>query len=588
MFADDGSQTKADGPSPQAPLQQQAAVALAGLVLAHDDEDMTSIDIDKLKTGRVMEMSAFLLAAFIQLLFDGPWPQQPKELIAALLKARSASSKIAYTLARNILITTGCHDGLAEETKPTILKIGPLRALLSGLIAAAAEAPLKSKMAEVVLQVEADVSDDLYTEMEKRVQTRHNEIRVATTALAQICDAARTPGQTAPRELADSIRLVAVLLALAHPVAAQITASLITKKNEETFPSLIKCWFGQGKEDETLFQQSLRAFIRRQMFSPVDLQTLYHRHFQYVIEYFGYDYGRADTSYTWTLSKYVDMVASLPPCLWKALFLSFYHDDFKVRRSESQLQLLSILGTWLGLASLFENNPRLEGLQPILISHHDDGQGRNQGVRPASASLDVSIEELLNRSKCLPRKSKWKLPEEDLAVDDLLGQLESTKIDGESLNLLTLQKYTKVKIEWVDNVARHLILSQRTGRDVLEVYAFPRILEISSQRPISSKHPFYEYQQEVLCTYGLLFPVWKGSRKLEKIIKDGRIQDVQSIRRIANVVTEENPGNWNTSELGTLWPRIVKLKDYQDQAQPASWWAVWRDRRDPVKYYGTL
>ncbi|KAK2603073.1 hypothetical protein N8I77_009557 [Diaporthe amygdali] len=185
-------------------------------------------------------------------------------------------------------------------------------------------------------------------------------------------------------------------------------------------------------------------------------------------------------------------------------------------------------------------------------------------------------------------KSKWKLPEEDLAVDDLLGQLESTKIDGESLNLLTLQKYTKVKIEWVDNVARHLILSQRTGRDVLEVYAFPRILEIGSQRPISSKHPFYEYQQEVLCTYGLLFPVWKGSRKLDKTIKDGKIQDVQSIRRIANVVTEENPGNWNTSELGTLWPRIVKLKGYQDQAQPASWWAVWRDRRDPVKYYGTL
>jgi hypothetical protein len=81
------------------------------------------------------------------------------------------------------------------------------------------------------------------------------------------------------------------------------------------------------------------------------------------------------------------------------------------------------------------------------------------------------------------------------------------------------------------------------------------------------------------------------SSNISKIIGKAGIQDTEAIREYAS----ENGDNrkpldfsWNINDFPILWSRIVKLKEYQDNIKPTTWWALWRDRRNPVQYYGTM
>jgi hypothetical protein len=46
--------------------------------------------------------------------------------------------------------------------------------------------------------------------------------------------------------------------------------------------------------------------------------------------------------------------------------------------------------------------------------------------------------------------------------------------------------------------------------------------------------------------------------------------------------------SWNTDEFPILWHRILKLRDHQASAKPGTVKALWKDRRNPVQFYGIL
>jgi hypothetical protein len=231
------------------------------------------------------------------------------------------------------------------------------------------------------------------------------------------------------------------------------------------------------------------------------------------------------------------------------------------------------------LRPVFERRIGRKRLRPIFLVSDGDG-------RPAiERCLNITISELLKSSLCIPKEPELEISADSKDTDNFLDLLESTKTEAKSLNILTLQRYTSVQIIWVSDISRHLMLSERTGRCALELFAFPEIISLSS--PLKPTHPFVHYGG--WAGHLLHQPSWcicSSCVVLRIIEKDKALhqQDCKAIFRCLKETTE----SWNLDDFRILWPRIVKLRDFQDHATPASWWAWWKDRRDPVRYYGTL
>lgn len=86
-----------------------------------------------------------------------------------------------------------------------------------------------------------------------------------------------------------------------------------------------------------------------------------------------------------------------------------------------------------------------------------------------------------------------------------LESLESLFVDATHLNAYRLTVFGAVEITWTYNVSRHLLLSNRNGRRILEIFALPCALDAVPLRMVGVRN---ELAQEVLESYSLLFNAW--------------------------------------------------------------------------------
>ena len=370
--------------------------------------------------------------------------------------------------------------------------------MLTGLIVAAIGAPLEAKI--FAAQKATAISEDLYSKMDQKrkwlIEQSPEAYYIAEAAIKRLCAAARSAGQTFTPSPVCTATLVAILLAIANPVAAGVATSvLMTRKDlenalEVALLALSKSLFPQSTEDETIAsdrRDRLNDYIIRNSFTLERPTTLernhYYRFFKLVVDYFSVNTpGNSSIRHPGTIKKYLELLVSLPVPFWFHLFGKPF-----LSMEDAERSFLSVLGIWLGLSPLFSRSSIIGERKPILLMRQDEDEGEFS----LESSLDISLEKLLNRSRCIPREPILEIPARRNDVDVLLDLLESTHIDRNSLNILTLQNYADVEILRVNNVSRHLILSQRTGRDLLEVFAFPRILKARS--PLKG-HSFRRYQ----------------------------------------------------------------------------------------------
>jgi hypothetical protein len=275
-------------------------------------------------------------------------------------------------------------------------------------------------------------------------------------------------------------------------------------------------------------------------------------------------------------------------------------ESTKDKEANAKDQIFSILGTWLGLSALFRTGAGKQSLRPILLVRdaHD--------MTAKERDLKITIGSLLDSSVFIPKRSDQKdleIPAEVENADQVLKLVESTRIHKELLNTFTLRDYAHVEILWVNNISRHMILSDRNGRDELELFEFPQITQI--KRPLEGTHQFSTYMKEVWKSYSLLFPIngpvrhngnlsrlilqpkfcWCKSCKVRRAFEKhnkGCEYSTASLFKALNL----NEDSWNTDDFPILWHRILKMRDHQAMARPATVKALWKDRRNPVQFYG--
>jgi hypothetical protein len=299
-----------------------------------------------------------------------------------------------------------------------------------------------------------------------------------------------------------------------------------------------------------------------------------------------------------TISNFVDDVMAEP--LYPQIF-GPCGESIADKKADVENQLFSILGTWLGLSALFHKGAGNSELRPILLV-----PGRlNKTVK--ERPLDITIETLLETCIFIPRKADQKdleLPDNVDTADEALALIELTRIERWLLNTFTLKDYAYIEICWVNNISRHMILSQRNGREEWELFEFPQVTQI--KRPFAREHQFADYMMEVWRSYSLLFPIkrpvqysgflnhlvfrtffcWCKSCKVRREFEahnKGCKYSTTAIFEALNI----HWASWNTDSFPILWHRILKIRDYQAKARPATVRAPWKDRRHPVQFYGT-
>jgi hypothetical protein len=184
-------------------------------------------------------------------------------------------------------------------------------------------------------------------------------------------------------------------------------------------------------------------------------------------------------------------------------------------------------------------------------------------------------------------------------VDENLKLLESSQINRERLNAFLLQDLADVDIFWVDNICRHLMLSDEPGRRSLLVFEYPQVTQL--MLPVQGNHPIASYMNEVWKSYAILFPfdeimkhtryhhawIWRKRwcqctrcKIRRKIFSD----EHQSLR----VAIETEAAAWLADDLPYLWGRIIKVKDELDKSKPATIAALVKDHRDMAQFYGMV
>ncbi|ORY09143.1 hypothetical protein BCR34DRAFT_603050 [Clohesyomyces aquaticus] len=324
---------------------------------------------------------------------------------------------------------------------------------------------------------------------------------------------------------------------------------------------------------------------------------------------------------------------------------------------------LNIIGTRLALLVYFENHP--SGGRPIEAAYRHRKKTATSGNASQSNHRDkdllgCSIAELIgitglvpSRRSCMdslwevtnllnaddPRSRIMKLSLSNMGSKNLDGPgrlqflstsvneiyapldlLESATIPAKDLNLYTLRKFAGVKIHWTNNVNRHMLLSKRLGRWVLECFAMPMLLGQKLPAGMEQK-----YMHEVQHTYPTLFrPLDPGKhvKGLNKLmqrkfwcwckacsVRRVTLEAIEQLKKeTAHTTQDENccekkvslfdptlesevgskSKDWNPEVYECLWSRIVTLYEFQNNAKPWSFWVLFRDRRDTVQFWTFL
>ncbi|KAB2109329.1 hypothetical protein AG0111_0g2665 [Alternaria gaisen] len=241
--------------------------------------------------------------------------------------------------------------------------------------------------------------------------------------------------------------------------------------------------------------------------------------------------------------------------------------------------------------------------------------------RPLSASFSTSqVDAGASASTCIDDDLQRRV---SLGFLHDLDSLESLTIDATRLNAYTLNVFGAVDIAWTHNVSRHLSLSKRDGRHILEIFSLPCALDATSLKLGGITN---DLAQEIRETYALLF---NASHKIPRHTKLARILGVGSfcwcrfcsMRRHRNHAimsykrfskhrtlgakkaqrthsSEYDPllvklmssqsSEWTPDMFPHLWARIMILEEHLEEAKPWSVWVLFRDRRDTLQFWTFL
>jgi len=166
-----------------------------------------------------------------------------------------------------------------------------------------------------------------------------------------------------------------------------------------------------------------------------------------------------------------------------------WHDEDTVVRA---------IGNCTLLLSSFTDLPTVAGkLRMVMASYNLRMHKSLLGGQPYRDSLT----ELVAGSGLLPA------PVASASVVTMadLESLESLFVDATHLNAYRLTVFGAVEIAWTHNISRHLLLSNRSGLRILEIFALPCALHAVPLRMVGVCN---ELAQEVLESYSLLFNAW--------------------------------------------------------------------------------
>jgi hypothetical protein len=322
------------------------------------------------------------------------------------------------------------------------------------------------------------------------------------------------------------------------------------------------------------------------------------------------------------IQSYMDLLSASPAS-------DFYNNtkpNSERRRELVKERVLFMLGIWTAMLSYFVPQPRYRPIEQAYCYA--------KGVRLNSDENDAfkrTLPELLEQSGLIPSRhafeeASWEheasTGRAHQNIIATIGDLEAACISRTELNAYTISKLTGVSINWTMNMSRHLLLSKQSGRPVLEIFALPCILRSDYPAGIDTK-----FMQEIENSYGTLFQPYgvnKHEQGWNKVLRRAswcwcraclasrlrvetlrdlkdkiccRSQDCQNGRAskgsealdsTLEIQMCQNARNWDLAHFPCLWPRILALQAFQQEAKPWGFWVLFRDRRDTLQFWTFL
>ncbi|KAF2024787.1 hypothetical protein EK21DRAFT_104412 [Setomelanomma holmii] len=262
------------------------------------------------------------------------------------------------------------------------------------------------------------------------------------------------------------------------------------------------------------------------------------------------------------------------------------------RRGDVEDTIMYIIGTWTVLLSSFMHLPVVGGVRKIVLAYN--------------LRMQENFE-----AKCQPYEG---------SISTLSLHVAATR-----LNAYTLSVFGAVDIAWTHNISRHILLSKRNGRHVLELFALPCALDASTLASDAiGINP--EYAQEIRESYSVLFNAWSDIPRHAKIWKmfgiqrfcwcwscaaaKYRSQAISVLQRSSGKRTrsakgtpraptsefdpllvdlmQNEPSEWTPELFPCLWSRIMALEEHVQAAKPWNVWILFRDRRDTLQFWTFL
>lgn len=287
------------------------------------------------------------------------------------------------------------------------------------------------------------------------------------------------------------------------------------------------------------------------------------------------------------------------------------------REQEATEVVFQCLGLWTLMKSNFvsPNSP-----PPIRLAYLAQKQALTSQAS-IEAPIDVFLKDVITQSGLVPSKEDVKHdfdalqkaikePDSDPNAQFPVEAIESLCIRSQALNLSKLCTLAGVQIHWTNNISRHLLLSQRAGFWLVEIYALPCTLEDGYMRKLDAVGVPSHYLSEVRQSYANLFnPVtppaihrmfdwflktvcWClhcSSRRLKK-------QQFKAIRSspdlfydpVIDDLSSAEAESWDHVSFPHLWARILRLESHLQNAKPWNFWVLFRDRRDKMPFWTFL
>ncbi|OCK73198.1 hypothetical protein K432DRAFT_430714 [Lepidopterella palustris CBS 459.81] len=276
--------------------------------------------------------------------------------------------------------------------------------------------------------------------------------------------------------------------------------------------------------------------------------------------------------------------------------------------------VLAFIGVWQSVYHSFQ--PLAQGFTPVEIAYCVAHRRRKMSLQRQLALKEAFNEtpaDLLSKSKILPGPKQLDVTKRITDPFDVLGPLEAASVSCKSLNMYTLCSFAGVKIHWTTNLSRHLLLSKRDGKDILEIYSLPSMFKSSTPAMIGLGN--MELALEVRLSYASLFnpyqPKHRGvlSRMLQRKkwcwcrhcmlarMRDVELKGLKHDRGHAEqlmlptydetiqTLMAAHAVDWEIGSYNYLWTRVEALEKFLRCSKPWGFRVLFRDNRNTAQYW---